>query len=280
MLDIFIIFGLLMAWFLFWMIYTFFLNLYRAKQGSNLNDEITAFWLGFATGPLAFLAIFNQAEIARGRAGARIWGGIFGCLGLYFLYQNITSGGGNESSPRSRGSGTEVQSAGFRGTSPSGPTPNPANRSPSVPPAVHSGNRTFDLPRIYSQNWSHVFGNWIVESFSDHAGTIYCQARPYSNNISFILRYDKQLRLLHILQRIADPSYGQNPIIMSIDRVGVWNVVPFDVARDVDRNIYFSMASASQDFIASFRAGSQLYINSQIFNLTGSNSAIGRLLNC
>ena len=78
--------GFTVCWLVVVLIASMVINTFRAKGGGNINDPVTAFFEGFMWGPMSVLSAFNEKQIAQGKSGGMLWGGILGTISyIYWL---------------------------------------------------------------------------------------------------------------------------------------------------------------------------------------------------
>lgn len=276
MTNLFAVIGISVCWFVFWMIFLFVLNLKRSQHNKNLNDEHSAFWLGLATGPLAFLVIFNHIEIARGRAGARIWGGIFGVAGIYFIYSSIFDRASvHNNSDRVL---EERPIPPTRGASLQREAPIESRTSPRD---GNSNQTFFDIPRTYSVNWSQNSGDWVIESVVDFYNYTYCVAMPRVENPPIQIRKRKNEDTIVLLWRRSTQEYTMHSISVGFDNRINYNLpVNSLLMRNIVRNEFYFTINIDQNFLRNFRDGTQMTINGHNIGLRGSSAIYNRLLRC
>lgn len=135
----------------------------KIYSGNGRLAEWGAFFSGAALGPISFLAMFNALDIARGLAGARLWGAIAGTLSIYSLYGYFAD---SSPSPPSRQSVQQQQPVIPR--QPSSPVITPAPTPPAPPGPTLEGVTVR----------TETFGDWSFQERRDSAGNKICLIQP------------------------------------------------------------------------------------------------------
>lgn len=150
--EVAILFTIYVSWIIFVLIFSPFIIPFMARNFSANGRllEWGAFFSGMALGPIGFLAMFNTLDIARGLAGARLWGAIFGTVSIYSLYGYSADG---SPPPPSRGSVPQHQPAPAR--------PNPTLEGFTVR--------------------AEQFGDWNFQERRDPRGNRICVIQPTNN---------------------------------------------------------------------------------------------------
>lgn len=166
--EIAIIFAIYFSWIICIVIITpsIIPFLSRNFSGNGSLQEWAAFFSGMALGPIGFLAMFNSVDIARGLAGARLWGAIFGTLSIYSLYGYFADG---SAPPPSRGSVPQHQPALPRQSSNQAITAAPSQPARSNP--------TLEGFTVRAEQ----FGDWNFQERRDPRGNRICVIQPINN---------------------------------------------------------------------------------------------------
>jgi len=83
------IIGFIIVWVIANIVVAMVINTIRAKNGTNLNDPITAFLKGFSLGPISVLAGLSPKSQATGEGTPLIIGGVIGTIVAYNVYYSL-----------------------------------------------------------------------------------------------------------------------------------------------------------------------------------------------
>lgn len=83
-----LIFGFVIAWWLVCQIAAMAINAWRARSGAHINDRLSAFMIGFGTGPLAIMAAFYPHTINPFK-GSLALGGLVGSLTAWRVFDRF-----------------------------------------------------------------------------------------------------------------------------------------------------------------------------------------------
>ena len=86
MATFFIMLGMGLVWVILVTVVVQIMNTHRARNGQNINDDFTTFFVGVTLGPFAILGAFSPHQRYR---GSLIFGGVVGLILFLLVYDSF-----------------------------------------------------------------------------------------------------------------------------------------------------------------------------------------------
>lgn len=244
----------------------------KIYSGNGRLAEWGAFFSGAALGPISFLFMFSAVDIARGLAGARLWGAIVGTLSIYSLYGYFA-----DSSPSPPGRQSVQQQQPVLPRQPSGPAfaPAPDVARPPAPPPQQIPNSGGVIVR------SEQFGDWNFRELSHAAGNRTCLIHPVAaeaTNSSLpevVVGWNSLARIVVLSTR--SPIRISNLLSVTIDEI-TFNLRYYEFV-DNDRFRWHHYIFPDP-MIHTFSYGNTMVVDGIRYSLRGSLRAYAALAAC